>query len=230
MEYPLDLETLKQQVSAIVAPDQSGLTIEQRLNLLGSYIGKLAEVDKSDEAKYNELVTMLQDIGNDLNSRIEALGIVDEETLATIAENLEKLKGIIDGDAGLSIIKALDEIADTVNANLVSKSYTAVIDGESGVATVDISSLGLSDVSDYSVLVTQDVGTKFMSVNLGAKKIDEKTIEVHAQDMRFTPETIIPFNGSTDNVVVNVLVTYLNPNPISAEVVGTDGSTQQVGN
>ena len=229
MTYPLALDELKQTVSTLSAPDQSGLTIEQRLVLLGQVIGQLADVDKSDEADFNTLVDELQAVGNDLKDKIDAIDFADADTVATISENLTALKTLIEGDAGITILSTLDALADKINERTVSKTYVAVLSDTTGEFTIDISALGLADVGDYSVQLSQNVTSTFPLVNIGAKKVDKDSVLIKAMDNAYTPETATAFNASSTNVTVDVTISYIDPNPILITVTETDGDTTVVG-
>jgi len=236
--YPLDLAGLKRTIDTaeqmVLNVDQTDLTVEQRLNLFkDAFVAVQNAYNTAGEAnkdEFNALIDRVQSIGNDLKEKIEALNTASETDLEALAEQLTAVKTLLEGDAGATIIKTLDTIADTINATRISKDFVAVINDNTGKATVDITALGLANTSDFKVVVSQNVTSAFALATIGARKVDEKTIEIVAYDNAYTPETRKLYDGSTTPITVDVEVIFVPVNPISIGVTHTDGTTEQVGN
>lgn len=230
--YPLALAALKTTATLLALNiDQTDLTIEQRLNLLGTAVGEAQTAynqdQEADKVQIDLIIDELQAVGNDLKAKIDAIDFADADTVQTLSENLTAIKTLIEGDAGVTIINTLDTIADELNSMHRTKPFVAVIDLATGKKTVDISSLGLADITSYSCQATMIMGATFNHARVGVRKVDKDTVEVIAFDAAYTPETA---KGVSTPLTVNVEVTYLPIAPISLTLTETDGDTATVGN
>lgn len=236
--YPLNLAALKRTVDTaeqmVLDTDQTSLTIEQRLNLFGQAFTAVKNAyntaSEANKTEFNAIVDQLQLVANDLNTQIAGLDIIAQADLDTISSNLTAVKALLENDTGVTVLNTLDALADAINASRVVKPYVATINDATGKATVDITALGLTATTDYSVTVSQNVTAAFAMVTFGAKKVDVNTIEVVAYDQGYTPETKELYVGTTTPAVFEVVVAHLPTNPISINLTETDGDTANVGN
>ncbi len=237
MGYPLDLNPLKQSVEEVerlnLNINLTDLTIEQKFGVLKTAISNAQDIYnlgiENNKEEFNALVTRLQEIGNDLYDRLVAISGLSSTSIEELLGKFNALKDLIESDTVASIISTIDTIADEVNARLSVSTFTATISDNTGIATVNISSLGLSAISDYRVQATADATSNFVFTQYACKKVDKDTVQVKAFDSRYVVEDGKLYDGSTIPAVFSVQVTYLRPN-ISIQIVDSDGDNRTVGN
>ena len=176
-KYPVDLSSLK---TSFTEPDYTKGVLATVKELYG-------DLDKLSTS-HTGLTVETQTLVNDLKSKLDALTQAEHIDIQKVQEAIGKVKNIIDAaDSVLDIVGTLDALADELNARQSVVRKEVQFTSSSGKVTVDISDLKLKSVDDYSAVVSPDALLANGDLNpatLRTRKVDEKTIEITAQDLR----------------------------------------------
>ena len=177
IKYPVDLSSLK---VSFKEPDYAQGVLATVKELYG-------DLDKLSQ-NHSGLTDETQSLVNDLKAQLDALTQAEHLDIQKVQEAIGKVKNIIDAaDSVLDIVGTLDALADELNARQSVVRKEVQFTSSSGKVTVDISDLKLKKADDYSVIVSAESILANGDLNpaaLRTRKVDEKTIEIVAQDVR----------------------------------------------
>ena len=230
IKYPVDLSALK---VSFKEPDYAQ-------GVLATVKELYADLDKLSQ-NHSGLTDETQTLVNDLKAQLDALTKAEHLDIQKVTEAVEKVKNIIDAaDSVLDIIGTLDVLADELNARESIVRKEVQFTSSSGKVTVDISDLKLKSVNDYSVVVSADSVLANGDLNpsvLRTRKVDEKTIEIVAQDVRqffeanplYTDGGVQAKDGTyPKSFSFTLAIMYKRPE-ISRVIKTVDGKTAQIG-
>jgi len=228
--YPVDLSN---ELVTITAPDYS----QGMLNSLKAVVADISTVATA----HNSLDTKTQETLNDLKSKIDALSSLEKLDVDAVTGYIEKLRSLIDTvDSDLDITGMLDLLADELNSREVTVKKEVTFTSATGKALVDVTSLGFTAVTDYTVVVSADSVLTDGSLNpavLRTRKQDASTIEITAQDTRsfFEVNPLYTDGGTTDanggfpkSFNYSMIISYKKPT-ISKTINSVNGTTTTVG-
>jgi len=230
IKYPVDLSQLK---VTFKEPDYAK-------GVLATVKELYADLDKLAKS-HSGLTDETQALVNDLKAQLDALANAEKLDIQKVTEALNKVKDIIDAaDSVLDIIGTLDVLADELNARESIVRKEVQFTSSSGKVTVDISDLKLKSIDDYSVVVSVDSVLANGELNpavLRTRKVDEKTIEITAQDLRqffeanplYTDGGVQAKDGTYPKSFSFTLgIIYKRP-AISRVIKTVDGKTAEIG-
>lgn len=241
--YPLDLANLKRTIADaekfLMNTDIDGKQVSEQLGVLKNAIDAIKSIYNAGleerTTELNALVDKVQDIGADLKSKLDNLDSLTDTDIDDLTNQLSSVKTMLEGDGIVNILNTIDTVADEINAREASARFIINVDTANGEKSQDITSLGLADITDYTVSLTHDITAGDKPVKLKVNRVSGTEFKVVVTDSRFvenfTAEGLPKSANCTADgeypvgAVRAVAVVHYNRPEISKVITKTDGTT-----